>query len=483
MGVWRFKYAYGGVAEGESLDRDETFRFGENINYRRVHDVTTLNQKMEKDSGTAITGLPHWIRDLQGTPYAYTSNGRIYKRFAQASWVAQHTMPASHGQGFATDPSFLYYANSSFLGRYPVGGTWGSNNSDKWQSITGSSWNPIRYFSAVDLLLVGNGEKLATYDYGAANFSTSRLVMPKGWRIRDIEEWGDYVAISCWTGSNIRQSSEGKMILWDGLSETANAFVDSEDGNVLLSIKDGYNLNVFAGVIGNIFRYEGGQLNQKRKIPFVNEDAGDWLDIYPGAKTLWKGIPHFGVAGAAVANASFGRGVWSWGMNKNNLPNSLNLEYTMAEAGNSTNTKIGALHASSSDELYVGWANASAFGIDKLSLTKQQASGYIESIAFHGNARETTYMKQLQQMRLLFKPLKGQSIVLKVRDDYSPSWATVMTANTSGLSFMSTTQLANGTPLPRGRIFHARIEYTSNASHIAPELLEMRAVYDAKPTS
>lgn len=489
MAVWQFKFVYGGVAEGDSIDRDATFRIGKNINYRRQHDVITLTQRMNKDSGTVVDALPKWITDLQGTPYAYLANGNILERVATASWAIQATMPASVGQGFATDPSFLYFANSSFVGQFPVGASWATQASQSWQAITGSSWNPIKYFAAVDLLLVGNDGELAVYDYGAANFSSSRLTMPRGWHVRDIEEWGDYVAISLWTGNNIRQSSEGKMVLWDGLSDTFNAIVDSEEGNMLMTIKDGFHLNVLTGVIGNIYRYESGQFNQKRKIPFVNEDRGNWMDLFPGSKALWRGIPHIGVAGEGDTNASFLRGIYSWGTNRNNIPNSLNLEYEASEApAEDPNTKIGALHVAANNEFYAGWANASAFGIDLMSTTQAQASGFIDSIAFIGSARETTYEKQIQQMRAFFKPLPvGSGISLKIRADYSPSWATVFTANTSGQVFESTRQILNASgiasPFPRGRALHLRAELSANASGIAPELLEVRTVYDAKPAS
>jgi len=482
MALWETKLVFGGTAEGAQVDREHTFDIGQNINYRRINDVTTLNQKLSKDSATVVDALPHWITDLQGTIYTYLANGKIVERMASASWTVRKTVTSSVGQGFGVDPSYLYYTNASYVGRFPVSGTWGVDNVDTWNVITASSWNPVKYFAKVDLTLFGSKGELAVYDNGAANFSGSRLTMPGGWIIRDIEEWGDYVAISCWTGTNINQSSEGKMILWDGLSDTFNAVVDSEEGNILLTQKDGYNLNVIAGTAGNISRFESGQIAQKRKIPYINEDAGENIDIYPGAKCLWKGVPHIGVAGAGTA-ASLQRGVYSWGTNRNNVPNSLNLGYTISAGTTGTTTKVSALHTASDNQLFVGWEDNGTYGIDLLDVNTQADSGFIETLDFHGDRRQEGYIKELSKARLLFKPLtNGQSITLKVKADYSASWATVMTASSPGVIEMSTTQLANGTPFPVGRVFKQRLEYTS-ASSSAPSLISSRITYDPKITS
>lgn len=492
MAVWQFKYVYGGVAEGESLDREATFRIGENINYRRTHDVMTLSQKVEHDSDLENTPAPvHWIRDtIYGHTFAYNSDGSISRRLTDREWITQHTLPASHGQGFAADPSYLYYAHDTHVGRVPIGSagaSWSVAN-DSWQPIAGSSWNPIKYFAAVDKLLIASDENLAVFDYGAGNFSATRLVMPRGWRIRDIEEWGDFVAISCWTGANIRASSQGKLILWDGLSERPNAFIDSEAGNIQMTMRDGYHLNVLAGVHGNIYRFESGQLNQKRKIPLINEDRGDWVDIYPGAKTTWRGIPHFGVAGTGATNASYIRGVYSWGTTRNNIPNSLNAEYIVPEAGSGAGARITALHTTGDNNLFVAWANASSHGLSRISQTVQQASGYVESLAFVGRRSEATYMKQVKQVRLLFKTLEsvGGAAFVKIRADYSPSWATVgaWDAPSDGVfNAGRTANFAGGEQFPRGRVLHMRVELQSNFSGIAPELLEARVIYDVIPNS
>ena len=474
------KAIYGGLAEGEQVDRlPAAFSIGKNINYRKTHDVITLNQRVTKDSGTVIDALPHWIKDLQGTVYSYLQNGKIFQRISAGSWVSVKTVTASTGNGLGVDASYLYYANASFLGRFPTGGTWGVDNNDTYQNLTTASWSPIKYFANVDLLLVGNGGTLATYDYGAANYSGSRLTMPRGWKIRDIEEWGDYVAISIWAGTSLRQQSQGKLVLWDGLSETFNAIVDSAAGNVQVTQSDNNSLNVLAGMIGNIYRLENGELKQQRKIPFLNEDAGDNIEIFPGAKAVWKGIPHFGVAGVA-SGASFLRGVYSYGADKKGLPESLNMEYTISEDVTSSNVKIGSLHTAQDNAFYIGWANSTTYGIDINDITQQYATGYLETLQFHGAGEEEGYEKAIMQARLLTKPLtSGQSIVHKVKSNYSASFATVMTHNTANAVEMSVKQLATSSPFPRFRILQERFEFTS-ASGIAPELLSGKVDYETK---
>ncbi len=336
MGTWLSKDIWGGIAQGDQVDRPASFAFAKNVNFRRKHDVWTLNQRLAKDSGTVIDALPHWIKDLKGTVFSYLQNGKIFERIAASSWVLRKTVPASGGQGFGVDSSFAYWTNASFLMRFAYNASWTSQTNDTFQTITGSSWNPVKVFANVNLLCVGNDTNLAVYDYAAANYSATRLSMPAGWHVRDLEEWGDYLAISCWTGASIKASPVGKVILWDGLSERFNAVIESQAGNILIAQADKNFLNVMAGVIGNVYRVNAGELFQIRKIPLVNEDIGDWLDVYPGAKANYKGIPHFGVAGNG-SGASYFRGVYSFGSDESGIPSSLNMEYTISEDAGDTN--------------------------------------------------------------------------------------------------------------------------------------------------
>lgn len=482
MGVWLTKQIYGGIAQGDQIDKEATFSFAKNINFRRKHDVVTLNQRLSKDSASAIDGLPHWIRDLNGTVYAYTDGGKIFQRMAASSWVSQKTVTSSTGQGLGVDSSYLYYVNASYVGRFPIGGTWGVSNTDTWQAITASSWNPVKNFANVNLLCVGNSDKLAVYDPAAAAWSASRLTMPAGWKIRDLEEWGDYIAISLWTGSAINKSNQGKVVLWDGLSDTFNAIVSSQAGNILLAQTDKNNLNVIAGVIGNVYRLNAGQLYQMKKVPFVNESAGDFIDVFPGGKTTWNGVPLFAVAGLASSASCF-RGVYSYGSDTNGIPAGMNMEYTISQDTSGTAVKVAALHAAANNELYVGWADGSTYGIDKLDNSNQYATGYFETLQFHGSLAEEGYLKTPVKVHMAHLPLaSGQSIAYKVRRDYNASFATVVTSSTYNSVDEQTTQLTDGTPIPSGRMFQGRVEFTG-ISGAAPSLLSVKTNYNVKETS
>lgn len=474
------KEIYGGLAEGDQIDLPSTFSIGKNINYRKKHDVITLNQRLSKDSGTAASALPHWIRDLQSTVYSYLQDGKILQRFAAASWVSQKTVSASTGQGLGTDASFLYYANASFLGRFPSGGTWGVDNEDTFQALAGgASWKPILYFKNVDLLCAANGQDLAVFDYGAANFSATRITVPRGYEIRDIEEWGDYLAISSWTGSSIRNASSGRLILWDGFAEVPNAIIDCAAGNVQMTISDNNKLNILAGTSGNIFRLVNGRIVQERKIPYIDGEVGDYLEVFPDAKTEWNEVPHFGVAGAG-SGASFLRGVYSYGTNQRTIPDSMNMEYTISEDQTDSDIKVSSLHASSDNDLYVGWENDGVFGIDKLDTSQQYADGFFETIQYHGTPSEEGFKKIPRKWRINSKPLvSGQSIVGKVQADYSSSFATILTSSTVGDVQLNTSQLANSSPMPTGRSFKVRYELTS-ASGVAPEMISSKFTYDTK---
>lgn len=489
MGTWMTKYIHAGISDSSQVANDpRSVSFARNLNFRSQNDTVRLNKRLVKDSGTAIDALPVWIDDIDNTVYAYLNNGKIFERVANASWSNVKTVSASTGQGLGTDSEALYYANASFVGRFPKGGTWGVDNDDDWAAITGSSWNPIKYFSKVDLLCVGSDNTLGVYDYGSATYSNTRLTMPRGWHIRDLNEWGDYMVISLWTGANLRQSNTGLIALWDGFAEVPNAYIDSQAGNIQLTQTDKNFLNVFSGVIGDIYRLNAGELYQKTKLPFVNENDGDFVEINPGAKTNFKAIPHFGVAGNS-SGASIQAGVYSYGTNKGGIPSSLNLEYTISTDNNdASEVTIGSIHASSNADFYVGWYDSGVpgYGIDKIDNTKYYDEGWFETMQFHGSIAEEGYLKTPMQVKLQYEPLaSGTSILSEIASDFNSTWTQWLEATEYQSVQDQSIQLGSGNPPPTGRVLKSRVtlnNFDDNQSK-TPVFISQKIKYDVRPTS
>jgi hypothetical protein len=165
------------------------------------------------------------------------------------------------------------------------------------------------------------------------------------------------------------------------------------------------------------------------------------------------------------------------------IPSGLNMEYTISTGTTDGNVNIGSIHSASNAELYVGWKDNASYGIDKLDPTQQYDTGYFETLHFHGSIAEEGYLKAPQKLRLIHAALaSGQSIVAKIRRDYNASFATVLTSNTYQSVTDETTQLADGTGLPKGRILQSRIELNSiNGS--APQFISEKIHYNTIFTS
>ena len=174
----------------------------------------------------------------------------------------------------------------------------------------------------------------------------------------------------------------GKIFLWDGVASRYNKFIDiTESGvNSLLSIEN--NLLALAGTKGNIYQFTGERLSKVKNIPGIT--ASEYAEIYPGAISNWKGIPHFGLASAGTA-ATLVRGVYTYGHLDKNFPLALNMAYTIS-IGTTTGTtlQIGSVFADSPTELYVGWRDNTDYGIDLVSTTTPFATAVYTSRIFDG---------------------------------------------------------------------------------------------------
>lgn len=111
-----------------------------------------------------------------------------------------------------------------------------------------------------------------------------------------------------------------------------------------------------------------------QQLPLLGE--GKYVEILPGAMTVWQGIALIGVGGATDSTTLY-KGVYQWGTRNQRYPEILNFAWEIS-TGNSTpsNVKIGALKGLG-NTLFIGWRDDTTYGVD---VVKTNAAPYSQGI-------------------------------------------------------------------------------------------------------
>jgi hypothetical protein len=289
-------------------------------------------------------------------------------------------------------------------------------------------WHPMKFFPNSGKIVIGNSNFLAVYDNiiyredGAATGS-ERLQFAYEEKVRALALVGDYLAIGTWKGTSIGDDGDGRLYLWDGISAGINAFKDVPgEVNAMVAGEDGL-LYVWVGGRGDIYVYSGSlELVKTLK----NIDQNTTIEIYPGAVTMWDGIPRFGIS--AGSDTTIPRVVHSFGHKSSSYPKALSTDYPISTGTTSNAVSIGALHGLGPAKFYVGWKDVSTYGVDIIDTANDQASTTYETLIFDDERPDQT--KRAHSVRITFPVLAtGQTITLAYKADRAAAWTTLGTAS------------------------------------------------------
>lgn len=405
----------GGLSDGSKYGIDGSFRFGQGLDFKKYPDSITSALALAKSSGTTMTGMPKWIKKYDGNEWLffYDENGVIYRE-ASGGFALLKSVTSSGGQGMDFYDDYLYYAQDSQIGRY--GPMSGATFTDNWQTgLNGTTeWRPVLAFQ--NLLCVGNGRYLATWDGSVWN--ATKLTFPPRWSVRDIAVRGDYLAIAVNDSAVIDDSNSravrGVVFYWDGTSSNYNFFSEIPEGGGISSIQASQEkLYIFPGSYGNIY-VDTGRITKIKRIPYMGQ--GNTLYVYPGGTCNFNGLLTFGVAGGTSTTAY--RGVYEYGSIDNNYSKALNLSYPLSTGTvTGTGVSIGAVFPFN-QKLYVGWKDGSSYGYDTLSTSVQQTTTYYES-------RVISFSKEasIERIKVICDTLaSGDSIDVDYKADREATW-------------------------------------------------------------
>lgn len=232
--------------------------------------------------------------------------------------------------------------------------------------VTDTAWHPIKHF--LNMLAIGNERYLATWD--ASTYTPHRLTLPAGYRVRSLGFWNEYLAIGTMQGTNIYDHEIGRVFFWDGVSTTYNFYIDVPEGAVNALFGSSGVLHIIAGYQGDHLEYHGGSKAVKvKRVPRL--DGDEYMEVYPGALTMYRTLLHYGAAGSSDAT-NMQRGVYSWGSRNRMYADAQTLDHTISTGRYDSNVSIGMVFPVAGD-LLIGWKDNVSYGVD---VVDQAASVY-----------------------------------------------------------------------------------------------------------
>jgi len=224
--------------------------------------------------------------------------------------------------------------------------------------VTDTEFHPVS--KMLEMLVIGNERYIATYS--ATLYEPNQITLPAGYRIRCFGYWNEYLAIGVVKGDSVYAVDGGRVYFWDGTADTYNFYIDVPEGaiNAVLGTKG--ELYIWAGYQGDMLVYRGGATAEKvQRIPKIVSNK--YVEIYPGAVTMWQSLIRFGVAGGSDST-DIQKGGYTYGSLNIRYPQILTYDYPISTGtltGN--NLKIGMM-TTINRKLFIGWQDGTAYGVD-----------------------------------------------------------------------------------------------------------------------
>lgn len=317
--------------------------------------ILKVNQKLTKGSGVLIDDLVKVILPCSdGITYLFGStNGKIWSRTSAGVYALETTAAPAVGAVGIKDAyeyqGYIYYTMQSRLGRVAVGAptAWAGRN-DSWATFTNTDADFHPMFEQNQVLYIGDKNYVAQVDAGV--FTADALDIKTPLRIKSLG--GILTDLLVGTFVNVYRVAT-EIFRWNTWSQSfSSSDAIPEVGINSFLATDNYNL-VNAGRKGNIYYYNGVQLELFKKIP------GDWLGtnealIHPNASCNMNSLPLFGFSNVLGNPAK--QGIYSLGGYDRNYPKVLNLEWLISN-GRYLGVDIGAVEMAGTMPL-VSWKNS-----------------------------------------------------------------------------------------------------------------------------
>lgn len=339
--------------------------------------IVKVSQALTKISGTTIDdAVSKIVVASDGKAYLFgKTNGKIWSLTTGGTLTLEATnTAASPGILDAYEYNgYLYYAASAKLGQWQIGTAFSGRN-DAFATFTNGNTSYHPMFVKNGVLYIGDGYLVAQVDdsTGSPVFTANALDIPKKYVVQSLGEVDVDLVVGATTNSVLVDT---QIFRWNtySVSFTNNDSVPEIGINAFLPLD---NVTVVqAGQRGNIYTYNGAQLEQFKRI------QGDWSSsnkafVYPNAVANYLGRALFGLSKNSGTPCSLG--VYSFGGFANNYPKVLALEYVLSNTHLSS-VEITAI-ALFGDDILVAWKDTTSgtvYGLDKVDWSNKYASAYL----------------------------------------------------------------------------------------------------------
>ena len=289
--------------------------------------------------------------------------------------------------------------------------------------VTDTAFHPCIEFGGY--MCIGNERYVATFNgidkaAGATVYDPHRVVLPAGWKVRDLEKVGEYLAIIAVRSNTVSEFDIGLIAFWDGTEGNYNFYYFSNDGAIVSAHAEG-GILYFITTAGHIYSWFNGEVTKIRTIPKMTLQT--YLDVYPGAFNSWKGMQMIGAA-AATDSTILEQGVYSYGRLNDAYPKALNYDFPISTGTRTgTSLSIGAV-GSIGDTLFIGWKDSTTYGCDVVTKTAQPFTSALFEALIHDNQRAFK-QKKAELIRVVHSPLiSGQSVQLGHKIERAASYTT-----------------------------------------------------------
>ena len=290
-----------------------------------------------------------------------------------------------------------------------------------YQFLVEDQYHPVAQM--LNFLAIGNERYVAKWEgLTSSTYAPHKIILPSGYRVRCFAHWREYLAIGTWKGTNIYDYDQGRIFFWNGTSSTYDFYIDVPEGGINAMLGSKGLLYIWAGYSGDMLVYQGGDEAQKiKRLPNITTDK--YVEVLPGAATMWRSLVHFGIAGNSDSTAIH-KGVYTWGSLNRNYPASLGFDYPLSLGDlTSSSVKVGMV-AASGQNLYISWQNSNVYGVDKVSVSN---APYM-SASYESLISDLGYLPRKKLpliVRVDFEPLiSGQRIDVKYKAERESTWHT-----------------------------------------------------------
>jgi hypothetical protein len=350
--------------------------------------VLKAEYKLSKDSGDVITEFVKWqVVSSNGHTYHFSADsGKIWERDDAGATTLVYTATAGAGEvkclGAIEFQGYIIWATQSRLHRIAATDALGAA---EWtaHAATGLNWQTfgttnLKYHPMIEQnmnLYIGDGYNLAEWDGSA--FTASALDLPTSLVIKCLGTLpvGTDVLIGT-EGNDVTKTAIFRWNTWS-VSFTSSDMIEETGINAFLKA-DNF-VYVSAGEYGNIYVYDGSQLELYKKVQGTYSPAAK-ATVHPDAVANLDGQVLFGVSNS-TGNPCL-QGVYRIGRHSRNYNWIVDLAYPISERATGafvlSSIEIGSIIVLG-QKILVSWKNGSTYGVDLLDTSNRCDGAYFET--------------------------------------------------------------------------------------------------------